>query len=302
MRTQRRFPLRRTFLPTTVTAVLVGTALTACSNDEDAGPVDAPVSGVSVTLNDNGGSPREPLVWFSDSTETESVYRATQGLEQQTRGGAEQDDLPYEEVTMEVPLTVSTSTDGDDLEALVVAGSPTGDNLELNEDISSAEGFTMTQNYGQDGRVSSRGFSAPEESTESARVSVEQSFNQMVDIPIVFPEEEVGSGAQWTVTGQVDDNVSMRQAVTYTLVSREDSRIDLDVSVERTPSVRQLPGTDLQVTDSTSDSDGAITVDLRRPVPVSGMVETTTEVTYGEAGSDVSVIQTSRTRSTWEPA
>lgn len=286
-----------------MTALLAGTALSACSSgDDDDGPMDAPVSGVSVNLEDDGDSPREPVVWSSDTSESETLFSATQGLEQQTTGGAEEDDLPYEEVTMEVPLTVSSDADGDDLAATVVAGSPTGDNTELNEDISSAEGFTMTQNYNEDGRVTSRSFASPEEATDSARVSVEQSFSQMVDIPIVFPTEDLGAGARWTVTGQVDDNVSMRQAVTYTLLSREDSRVELDVEIERTPSVRQLPGTDLQVMDSSSESDGNITVDLRRPVPVSGMIETTTEVTYGEAESDVSVIQTSRNRSSWEPA
>ena len=288
-----------------MTALLTGTVLTACSSGDDASPeapVDAPVSGVSVTVEDTGDAPREPLVWFSAPGEKQTVFRATRGLEQRTEGGAEEDDLPYEDVTMELPLTVSTSTDGDELESHVVAGRPSGDNDDRNDDISSAEGFTMNQRYNQDGRVISRGFAAPEEATDSARASVEQSFSQMADIPVVFPSDDLGAGAVWTVTGQVDDNVSMRQAVTYTLLSREGSRIELDVDVRRTPSVRQLPGTDLQVMDSTSDSSGNITVDLRRPVPVSGMIETTTSVTYGEAESPVRVVQTSRTRSSWEPA
>lgn len=96
--------------------------------------------------------------------------------------------------------------------------------------------------------------------------------------------------------------VSMRQGVTYTLLSREGSRIELDVDVERTPSVQRMSGSDLTVTDSSSESNGNITVDLRRPVPVSGMIETTTSVTYGETDSPVTVVQTSRTRSSWEPA
>jgi hypothetical protein len=288
-----------------MTALLTGTALTACSSGDDTAseaPVDAPVSGVSVTVEDAGETPREPLVWFSDTEETQTVFRATQGLEQRTEGGADENDLPYDEVTMEIPLTVSTSTDGDELESRVVAGRPTGDNEDRNDDISSAEGFTMNQTYNQDGRVLTRGFAAPEAASDSARASVEQSFTQMADIPVVFPSDDLGTGAVWTVTGQVDDNVSMRQAVTYTLLSREGSRLELDVDVERTPAVRQLPGTDLQVMDSTSDSDGNITVDLRRPVPVSGRIETTTSVTYGEAESPVTVVQTSRTRSSWEPA
>ncbi|MEJ6548667.1 DUF6263 family protein [Corynebacterium sp. USCH3] len=304
MRFQPRVPLRRALLPTLMTTVLTASVLTACSSGDETAedPVDAPVSGVSVTVGDTGDAPREPLVWFSDPGEKETVFRATRGLEQRTEGGADADDLPYEDVTMEVPLTVSTSTDGEELEATVVAGRPTGDNSDRNDDISSAEGFTMNQRYNQDGRVISRGFSAPEQASDSARASVEQSFSQMADIPVVFPTDDLGTGATWTVTGQVDDTVSMRQAVTYTLVAREGSRIELDVEVERTPSVRQLPGTNLQVMDSESESSGNITVDLRRPVPVSGMIETSTSVTYGETDSPVTVVQVSRTKSSWEPA
>ncbi|MGJ0183271.1 hypothetical protein [Corynebacterium glyciniphilum] len=311
MRTLRRVSLRRALLPTLMTTLLTGSVLTACSSDDDASPeapVDAPVSGVSVTVDDTGDAPREPLVWFSDPGEKETVFRATQGWGQTTEGDDDEegeDDLPYDDVTMEVPVSASSSTDGNELEATVVAGRPTGDNTDGNDDLATAEGFTMNQKYNQDGRVTSRGFSAPEGASDAARSNVERSFTQMTDIPVVFPADDLGVGARWTVTGQVDDQmlgVSMRQGVTYTLLSREGSRIELDVDVERTPSVQRMSGSDLTVTDSSSESNGNITVDLRRPVPVSGMIETTTSVTYGETDSAVTVVQTSRTRSSWEPA
>lgn len=294
----------------TAAAVLLGLGgLTACSSDEEEqateAPSDVPVAGVSVDVLDPGEGSTSPLTWFSDDSEQQTTFHATRGLEQTTEGAGESEDaeqVPYEERTMEIPLTLSTSTDGEELESEVVAGKPTGDNTDRNEDIATAEGFTMSQSFGQDGRVSSRNFTAPDTATDSARASVEQSFTQMTDLPLVFPTEELGTGAKWTVASQVDDSISMRQTVTYTLVKREGSRIELDVDIDRTPSVRQMPGTDLQVVDSSSDSDGRITVDLRRPVPVSGMVETSTTVTYGEPDSDVTVVQTSRNKSVWEPA
>ncbi|MGO1949251.1 MAG: hypothetical protein ACTH1D_06425 [Mycobacteriaceae bacterium] len=305
-----------------MTALLTGSVITACSSgdeeDTTEGPVDAPVPGVSVTVDDPGEGPTEPLVWFNDDTEQHSVFRATQGLEQRTEGGdasdldtedsdvLESDDLPYEEVTMELPLSATTDTDGEELESTVaVSGPPTGDNTDLNEEIASGEGFTMTQNHSQDGRVSSRGFSAPENASDSARLNVEQSLTQMTDIPLVFPSDELGVGARWTVNGQADDQmlgISMRQAVTYTLVNREGSRVELDVSVDRSPSVQQVPGSDLHVLDSSGESSGNITLDLRRPVPVSGKIETSSTVTYGEPESPVKVIQTSRATSAWEPS
>ncbi|HIW92313.1 MAG TPA: hypothetical protein H9870_11710 [Candidatus Corynebacterium avicola] len=290
----------------TTAAVLLGLGgLTACSSDEEApaeAPSDVPVAGVSVDVVDPGEGSTSPLTWFSDDSEQQTTFRATRGLEQKTEGATEEDDVPYEERTMEIPLTLSTTTDGEELESEVVAGAPTGDNTDRNDDIATAEGFTMTQAFGQDGRVTSRNYTAPDGATDSARASVEQSFTQMTDLPLVFPTEELGTGAKWTVASQVDDSISMRQTVTYTLVKREGSRIELDVDIDRTPSVRQMAGTDLQVVDSSSDSGGRISVDLRRPVPVSGMVETSTTVTYGEPDSDVTVVQTSRNKSVWEPA
>ena len=285
------------------TAVLLGLGgLTACSSDEEPteAPADVPVPGVAVTVLDAGEGEASPLVWFNDDTEQETTFHATRGLEQSTQGAPEEDDIPYEERTMEIPLTVSTDTDGEDLDATVVAGLPTGDNTDRNDDIATAEGFTMTQSYGQDGRVSSRSFSSPESASGSARASVEQSFTQMTDLPLVFPTEELGEGARWTVSSQVDDSISMRQTVTYTLMKRRAHRSSWTSTSTgpRCASCRARPSS----SDSASDSGGRVTVDLRRPVPVSGMIETSTTVTFGEPDSDISVVQSLRTKSVWEPS
>ncbi|HJG45889.1 MAG TPA: hypothetical protein K8V62_05810, partial [Corynebacterium variabile] len=81
--------------------------------------------------------------------------------------------------------------------------------------------------------------------------------------------------------------------------SRNGSQVNLDVDIERTPTVKQMAGTDLEVMDSTTESTGSLTLDLRRPLPVSGSVKTTTEITYGQPDSPVTVVQESRTTSTW---
>ncbi|MGO2636287.1 hypothetical protein [Corynebacterium variabile] len=299
-------------------AVLVSTValgstlgLSGCvSSDEEpdrTAPVESTVDGVAVKLLDAGTSPTDPLAWFADDGEQKTTYSVSQGLGQHTVGGDAQGtadgELPYSEVTMELPLTATAATDeGDGLAATVTAGTPTGDNDDRNDDIASAEGFRMVQKYSDDGKVSSRSFAAPEGASDSARASVEQGFTLMTDLPLVFPEEAVGEGARWTVTGQVSDSgsgVSMRQTVTYTIASRNGSQVNLDVDIERTPTVKQMAGTDLEVMDSTTESTGSLTLDLRRPLPVSGSVKTTTEITYGQPESPVTVVQESRTTSTW---
>ena len=308
---------RRRSFPSTV-AVLVSTValgstlgLSGCVSSDDepdrTAPVESTVDGVAVKLLDAGTSPTDPLAWFADDGEQKTTYSVSQGLGQHTVGGDAQGtadgELPYSEVTMELPLTATAATDeGDGLAATVTAGTPTGDNDDRNDDIASAEGFRMVQKYSDDGKVSSRSFAAPEGASDSARASVEQGFTLMTDLPLVFPEEAVGEGARWTVTGQVSDSgsgVSMRQTVTYTIASRNGSQVNLDVDIERTPTVKQMAGTDLEVMDSTTESTGSLTLDLRRPLPVSGSVKTTTEITYGQPDSPVTVVQESRTTSTW---
>ncbi|WP_313503600.1 hypothetical protein [Corynebacterium variabile] len=308
---------RRRSFPSTV-AVLVSTValgstlgLSGCVSSDDepdrTAPVESTVDGVAVKLLDAGTSPTDPLAWFADDGEQKTTYSVSQGLGQHTVGGDAQGtadgELPYSEVTMELPLTATAATDeGDGLAATVTAGTPTGDNDDRNDDIASAEGFRMVQKYSDDGKVSSRSFAAPEGASDSARASVEQGFTLMTDLPLVFPEEAVGEGARWTVTSQVSDSgsgVSMRQTVTYTIASRNGSQVNLDVDIERTPTVKQMAGTDLEVMDSTTESTGSLTLDLRRPLPVSGSVKTTTEITYGQPESPVTVVQESRTTSTW---
>lgn len=272
------------------------------------------MDGVSVKVLDAGGSPTSPLVWFSDDAEQHGAYKVSWGYGQHVEGGDEQGtasgEAPYSELSAEVPFTATTSTDGDTLVTSVTLGTLTGHNEALddegndglNSDIATAAGFRMTQTYGDDGRVTARTFAAPEAATGSARSAVEKNLAQMTDIPLVFPTDAVGTGARWSVTSQVEDasaGISMTQTAVYTLKSRHGSQVELGVTVDRVPTVKQMAGTDLQVMDSTSESTGSLNLDLRRPLPVAGSVRTKTVVTYGQSGSPVTVVQESRTTSTW---
>lgn len=307
---RRTFPAAAAALLTTVSlGAVLGLAACSSGSPGDAGgaaPVESPVDGVAVKLLATGDGPTSPLAWFSDDAEQSGTFRVSTGLGQHTVGGDAEGtaggELPFSEVTMELPLTATVTTDGDSLQSTVTAGTPTGDNEARNEDIATAAGFRMGQTYGDDGKVTGRSFTAPDSATDSARASVEQGFTLMTDLPLVFPTEPVGEGARWTVTGQVDDNAAgaaMRQVVTYTLRSRSGSVVDLGVEIGRTPAVKQMAGTELQVLDSTSESEGSLTLDLRRPLPLNGSVKTRTEVTYGQPDSPVSVVQESQTTSTW---
>ena len=315
---------RRRSFPSTV-AVLVSTValgstlgLSGCVSSDDepdrTAPVESTVDGVAVKLLDAGTSPTDPLAWFADDGEQSGKFSVTWGYGQEVIGGDEQGTAdgaaPYSELSANLPYTASATTDGDQLESTMTIGTPEGsnealdddENGELNNDIATAEGFRMVQKYSDDGKVNTRSFASPENASDSARAAIENNLGQMTSLPLVFPEESVGEGARWTVTGQIEDSAAgtpMRQTVTYTITSRNGSQVNLDVDIERTPTVKQMAGTDLEVMDSTTESTGSLTLDLRRPLPVSGSVKTTTEITYGQPDSPVTVVQESRTTSTW---
>ncbi|MBB3115065.1 hypothetical protein [Corynebacterium bovis] len=306
----------RTRTPTLLMAPLLVASLgfatlTACSDDGDAAPagVEVPVDPVSVTLVDRGQEPVAPLVWFSDPGEQQVTFRATQGLGQRVEGapGPAQagDTVPQKDVTMELPLTATASTDGETRTTTVTAGTPTGDNAARNDDIATASGFRVTTRTQQNGRTTSRTLASPEGATDSARASVEESLRQMADVPLVFPDEGVGPGARWKVSSHIGGDTPMNQDVSYTLISRDGPHVALAVDVDRRPTQTTLPGSadrvgeDLRVVDVQHTSTGQLELDLTKALPVSGTVDAGTTVTYGTGSSPVRVVQTTTTRSEW---
>lgn len=218
-----------------------------------------------------------------------------------SEGSAPEDfNVPYEEVTLSLPLSATIDTDGQTRSSTVTVGTPTGNNEQRNGDIATAEGFIMTSQHDKYGRTQKRSFAAPEKASDSARASVEEALMQMNNLPIVFPEQPLGTGAQWKVSNRVDDGASLLQDITYTLVKRQNKTATLAVSVQRRPATQTLAGTDLSIIDVHSTSSGRMTVNLTHALPERGSVSVETTVTYGQQGSPVRVIQTSTTKSSWE--
>ena len=147
---------------------------------------------------------------------------------------------------------------------------------------------------------------APQDATDEARGSVEQAIMKLTALPVVFPTEEVGKGASWTVDSRVTGESTLLQTTRYTVASIEGDQVKLNVEVEQRPSLGalsfegQAQGTELEdkelkVVDSSTQSKGTITVDLSKPLPVGGDVSFDTKVIYGAAGSQLRVVQSSLT-------
>lgn len=121
---------------------------------------------------------------------------------------------------------------------------------------------------------------------------------KILSLPVIFPEEEVGVGATWSVDTRVTGESTLLQTATYTITGMEGDRVDLDVDVQQRPALGALTmedGEPLNVLNSNTTSEGSLTVDLGSPLPVDGRVSYTTRVVYGGADSDVRVVQDSTT-------
>ena len=57
----------------------------------------------------------------------------------------------------------------------------------------------------------------------------------------------------------------------------------------------ELHGKELKVLDSSTTSEGTVTVDLTKPLPTAGAVSITTLISYGSEGSDLRVMQSNAT-------
>src|SRR5699024_170722 len=142
-RTRSHRTSRRAIVALMCSLGLLGTA--ACSPDSSSPEaVEAPVEGVRVQLLEPGNSPRAPLAYRIGEEEAsqELTYSATQGLEQKT-AHEEGEDVPYGDVTMDLPLNDAASAKGEEIATTGVVGRTDGTNAELHEAMASAEGVAL---------------------------------------------------------------------------------------------------------------------------------------------------------------
>lgn len=254
-----------------------------------------------------------------DATRQTLTLSVSDGFTQSVMPAAEVDPSPAPEgadvSTMRLPLTADLTAaepvEEETLEATrevsYTVGQPTFTDLDLAEDINSTAGFTMGTRTDDRGQQSALTFAAPIDATDTGRLIMEQYLLKFASLPVIFPEEEIGMGARWSVDSRVSGESALLQTVTYTITGISGDVVDLDISVDQRPSLGALeinpdttgitedtPG-QLTVLNSNTASSGALSVDLNLPVPTSGEVSWTTRVVYGGAEDDLRVIQDSTT-------
>ncbi|MFD5867661.1 hypothetical protein ACFWGD_03465 [Corynebacterium sp. NPDC060344] len=271
-----------------------GLVLSGCGSGSAPETAPVPLEVPTVTLADAGEGARDVVEWADDGAEQETSIVVTQGFTQRAEGpGADESaNTTSPDTRLELPVTVTASGSGDERSAEAEVGVPFGSNAELNEDIASAEGFVAAWKGDATGRMLELEVGAPEEATDTARAGAEAALLQWARLPIVFPSEPIGEGAEWTVDAHVGGDSSLRQSITYTLASRDGDQVELDVEVEQTPTVTELDsgdGVTLKVVDSgTETRSGELSIDLTSPLPTSGLIDYVTTVTYGDAAGEES--------------
>lgn len=292
--------------------------LTGCSY-EPPGPaveqaVAAPVDAARVTVNDAGSGDKRVLSYEDVNTEQNSHFELTEGFSQDVveKSVAENfDSGAPEEATTAFDLRAEVSEATDDPEqtpatrnAFMTLSSPTYSGTDaLN--VESGDGFQFGWRADDAGQVSSLRLAAPQSANDDARSILEQAIVELTSMPIVFPEEEIGEGAVWTLDSRTSGESTLLQTTTYTLEELTDTGAELSVDISQRPALGALTMEDrgeLEVLDSTTRSSGNLSIDFSQPLPIRGDIDIATRVTYGTEESEIRVLQSTNTRMQFSPA
>lgn len=278
---------------TAVVAATTVVSLAACSSESSVETQPVDVAQPKVELTSAGSGELASVRWKDDGAEQESTVAVTQGFAQ--RGGNADSDQTFPDTRLEIPMTSTVTSDNDTRVVTSEVGKPHGSNDELNEDIATAQGFISDWSTTATGEVKELKLGAPEKATDTARAGVEMALQQLHSVPIIFPSEDIGKDATWTVESEVEGQTTMTQKVTYTLLSRAGDIVNLKVDVKQVPTVTELDtGGEgaLKVVEATTDMlADRVTIDLTKPLPMKGNIDFVTSVTYGDGNSDVRITQ-----------
>ena len=292
--------------------------LTGCSY-EPPGPaveqaVAAPVDAARVTVEDAGSGDKRVLSYEDVNTEQNSHFELTEGFSQDVVEKSVAENFESgapEEATTAFDLRAEVSEATDDPEqtpatrnAFMTLSSPTYSGTDaLN--VESGEGFQFGWRADDAGQVSSLRLAAPQSANDDARSILEQAIVELTSMPIVFPEEEIGEGAVWTLDSRTSGESTLLQTTTYTLEELTDTGAELSVNISQRPALGALTmedGGELEVLDSTTRSSGNLSIDFSQPLPIRGDIDIATRVTYGTEESEIRVLQSTNTRMQFSPA
>lgn len=126
------------------------------------------------------------------------------------------------------------------------------------------------------GRVLSANVEAPEDLNPFLVQMLDSLSQSMKQVSAPLPEEAVGIGARWSITGSITaGGLTFDQTATYTLVERTGDRFIVALEVTQQAD-SQTVGEDsiaIQLTDYNATGTGKMEMDLSYPIPVSGLID-----------------------------
>lgn len=298
--------------------VALALVLTGCSY-EPPGPaveqaVAAPVDAARVTVEDAGSGDKRVLTFDDIDSEQDLKFELTEGFAQDVVDANAPTDFESstpEESTTSFDLNAEVSEASDDPEqtpatrnAFMTLSNPTYSGTDaLN--VESGDGFQFGWRADDAGQVSSLRLAAPQAANDDARSILEQAIVELTSMPIVFPDEEIGEGAVWTLDSRTSGDSTLLQTTTYTLENLTETGAELSLDISQRPALGALSmedGGELEVMDTETRSSGNLTIDFSRPLPTSGNIDIATRVTYGTEESEIRVLQSTNTRMQFSPA
>lgn len=298
--------------------VALALVLTGCSY-EPPGPaveqaVAAPVDAARVTVEDAGSGDKRVLTFDDIDSEQDLKFELTEGFAQDVVDANAPTDFESstpEESTTSFDLNAEVSEASDDPEqtpatrnAFMTLSNPTYSGTDaLN--VESGDGFQFGWRADDAGEVSSLRLAAPQAANDDARSILEQAIVELTSMPIVFPEEEIGEGAVWTLDSRTSGDSTLLQTTTYTLENLTETAAELSLDISQRPALGALSmedGGELEVMDTETRSSGNLTIDFSQPLPTSGNIDIATRVTYGTQESEIRVLQSTNTRMQFSPA
>ena len=298
--------------------VALALVLTGCSY-EPPGPaveqaVAAPVDAARVTVKDAGSGDKRVLTFDDIDSEQDLKFELTEGFAQDVVDANAPTDFESsapEESTTSFDLNAEVSEASDDPEqtpatrnAFMTLSNPTYSGTDaLN--VESGDGFQFGWRADDAGQVSSLRLAAPQAANDDARSILEQAIVELTSMPIVFPDEEIGEGAVWTLDSRTSGDSTLLQTTTYTLENLTETGAELSLDISQRPALGALSmedGGELEVMDTETRSSGNLTIDFSQPLPTSGNIDIATRVTYGTQESEIRVLQSTNTRMQFSPA
>ena len=125
------------------------------------------------------------------------------------------------------------------------------------------------------GRVLNATVEAPDDLNPFLVQMLDSLSQSMKQVSAPLPEEAIGVGARWSISGSVTaSGLTLEQTTTYELVERDGDRFTVNMDVEQTaePQTIGTPGVAIELTDYSATGNGNLLMDAGYPLPIGGPI------------------------------